>query len=113
MNGKRIGIASVFGLVCGFICLALGHFLGKAEVTLPWVLSGLVNRTVMGFAIGTSGVKGNVFVRGAIYGIVLSVGPALASGFGADKIIPYCVAGTIYGVLIDALTSKVFKADVA
>jgi hypothetical protein len=44
---------------------------------------------------------------------VLSVGPALASGFGADKFIPYCVAGTIYGVLIDALTSKAFKADVA
>jgi hypothetical protein len=113
MNTKRIAIAAVFGLVCGCICLALGHFLGKAEVTLLWVLSGLVNRTAMGFAIGTSGVKGNVFVRGAIYGLVLSVGPALASGFGADKFIPYCVAGTIYGVLIDALTSKVFKADVA
>jgi hypothetical protein len=112
MNNKRLLIASVLGFVCGIICLALGHFAGGAEVTLLWVLSGLFNRTLMGFVIGTTGVKGNPFLRGAIYGILMSVGPALAAGFPADKFIPYCVAGTVYGVLIDALTSKAFKADV-
>ncbi len=96
--------------LCLLVALALA---GGTAWSAGFIASGLVNRTMMGFVIGTSGVKGNVFVRGAIYGILMSVGPALAGGFGPDKFIPYCVAGTIYGILIDTLTSKVFKADVA
>jgi hypothetical protein len=113
MNNKRIVIACIFGFICGVICLLLGHFAGGTAFSVLFVASGLVNRTMMGFVIGTSGVKGSPFIRGPIYGILMSVGPALASGFAADKFIPYCVAGTLYGLLIDAMTSKVFKADVA
>jgi hypothetical protein len=112
MNTKRIVIASIFGFICGIICLLLGHFAGGAAVTGLWVASGLTNRTMMGFVIGTAGVKGSPFVRGPIFGVLMSVGPALASGFGPDKFIPYMVAGTIYGLFIDAMTSKVFKANV-
>ena len=113
MNTKRIVIASIFGFICGIICLLLGHFAGGAAVTGLWIASGLVNRTMMGFVIGATGVKGSPFVRGPIWGALMSVGPALASGFGADKFVPYMVAGTLYGLLIDAMTTKVFKADVA
>jgi hypothetical protein len=113
MNNKRIGIASLWGLVCGVICLLLGHFAGGTAWSAAFIASGLFNRTLMGFVIGGTGVKGNPFLRGAIYGILMSVGPALAAGFSPDKFIPYCVAGTIYGVLIDGLTSKAFKANVA
>lgn len=113
MNNKRIVPAVGLGFVCGIICLLLGHFAGGTPISVLFILSGLVNRTLMGFVIGTTGVKANPFVRGAIWGILMSLGPALAAGFPPDKFIPYCVAGTIYGLLIDSVTTKVFKADVA
>jgi hypothetical protein len=112
MNTKRIAIATVLGLVCGVICLCLGHYAGGSPWSVLFVASGLVNRGMMGFVIGATGVRGNAFLRGAIWGALMSIGPALASGFGPDKFVPYMVAGTIYGLLIDALTSKAFKADV-
>jgi len=112
MNNKRIGIATALGFVCGIICLLLGHFAGGTPWSIAFIVGGLVNRSMMGFVIGTTGVKSNPWLRGAIWGILMSVGPAIASGFGPDKFIPYCVAGTIYGILIDGLTSKVFKAPV-
>ncbi len=110
MNNKRILIACALGFTFGIICLLLDRFAGTGRISIP---SGLFNRTLMGFVIGTTGLKGNAWLRGGIYGLLMSVGPALAGAFAPPTLIPYCVAGTIYGVLIDGLTSKAFKAGIA
>ncbi len=110
MNTKRIVIASALGFMFGIICLMLDRFVGTGRISIP---SALFNRTLMGSVIGTTGVTANAWLRGGIYGLLLSVGPALAGAFAPPTLVPYCVAGTIYGVLIDGLTSQAFKARVA
>jgi len=112
MNGKRIGLATVFGFCCGIICLMLGHFLGGTPWGPAFILAGLANRTMMGVVIGVCSLKMNPFLRGPLFGLLMSVGPGLAL-WQPDKTVPYLVAGTIYGLLIDALTTKAFKADVS
>ena len=110
--GKRIGLATLFGFFCALICLALGHWAGKTPWSVPFIAAGIANRTMMGVVIGVCGVKMNPFLRGPLFGLLMSLGPGIAL-YAPDKTIPYLVAGTIYGLLIDALTSKAFKADVA
>ncbi len=109
---KRIVIATVFGLVCGVICLMLGHFAAGTPWSPAFILAGLANRGMMGFVIGIAALRMSPFLRGPLLGRLMSLGPALAF-WTPDKTVPYLVAGTIYGLLIDALTSKAFKADVA
>jgi hypothetical protein len=53
---KRIVIATLFGLVAGVLCASgafYGHMLRFSVVTLLFIL---LNRAVMGFAIGVSGL---------------------------------------------------------
>jgi hypothetical protein len=109
---KRVMLATILGLVCGVICLLLGHYAGGTEWSVPFVLSGLANRGMMGVVIGVAAVKMSPFLRGPMFGLLMSLGPAIAL-YTPDKTVPYIVAGTIYGFLIDVLTSKAFKADVA
>ncbi len=108
---KRLMLATLFGFICALICLMLGHYAGGTEWSLPFVLSGIANRTMMGVVIGVLGWKASPFLRGPLFGLLMSLGPGLAF-WTPDKTGPYIVAGTIYGLLIDALTTKVFKADV-
>ena len=110
MLAKRMIIASILGAVCGVICLMLGHFAAKAEFTVVFIAGGMFNRTLMGFVIGMTSFRLTPFVRGPILGLLMSVGPAIAMPM--ENAIPYCVAGTVYGFLIDVLTSKAFKANV-
>ena len=68
---KRIAIATLFGLVAGVICATLafyGGLLKFSAVTLAWVL---LNRAVMGFAIGTSALKLRWAWNGIVMGLVV------------------------------------------
>jgi hypothetical protein len=107
---KRLILALIFGFICGLICLALGHFAGGAELTPRFIAGGLFNRTLMGLVIGLIAWKYTPYVRGPLFGLIMSIGPAIGM---TQNQVPYLVAGMIYGFLIDVLTSKVFKADVA
>ena len=108
---KRVMVATVFGLVFGVVCLLLGHFAGGTAWSVSFVLAGLANRGMMGFVIGVTALRFSPYLRGAMFGLLMSLGPAFAF-WTPDKTVPYLVAGTIYGFLTDVLTSKVFKADV-
>ncbi len=110
--GKRVGLATLFGFICALICLALGHWAGKTPWSVPFIAAGIANRTVMGIVIGVCAWKASPFLRGPLFGLLMSLGPGIAF-YTPDKTVPYLVAGTIYGLLIDVLTTKAFKADVA
>ena len=109
---KRVVSATILGIICGVICINLGHFLGGTEWSVPFVLAGLANRGMMGVVIGVIGWKASPFLRGPLFGLLMSLGPAIAF-WTPDKTAPYLIVGTLYGFLIDVLTTKVFKADVA
>jgi hypothetical protein len=108
---KRVMVATMFGLIFGVVCLLLGHYAGKTPWSAAFVLSGLANRGMMGFVIGVTALRINPYARGALFGLLMSLGPGLAF-WTPDKTVPYLLAGTIYGFLTDVLTTKVFKADV-
>ncbi len=109
---KRITIAILFGLVAGLICASgafYGHILKFSVVTLIWVL---LNRVVMGFAIGISGLRVHWAWNGAIVGLVvgaifsyslfMNLGPVLVP-------LVNLFVNALFGLMIEFFTTKVFK----
>lgn len=104
---KRVAIATVLGFICGIICMLLGKFVGGAVLTPIFIAGGLFNRTLMGFVIGATNLKMPAYVRGALWGLLISIGWAIQL---KANVIPFLVAGIIYGILIDVITTKYSKA---
>ncbi len=110
---KRIIIAIIFGLFAGVIC-ASGAFLGGilpfTAANLIWVL---LNRAVMGFAIGASGLPlrwaWNGVVMGLVVGSVFSYSLYVNRG---DVMLPLvnALVNGLFGLMIEFFTSVVFKA---
>jgi hypothetical protein len=109
---KRVGIATLFGLVAGVICATVassGHLVKLTTVTLAWIL---LNRTVMGFAIGASGLRLRWAWNGILMGVV--VGSIFSYYFFMDlgllKIALLSPIGNaMFGLLIEFFTTVIFK----
>jgi hypothetical protein len=108
---KRIAIATLFGLVAGVICVMLtssAHLLKITAVTLVWIL---LNRTVMGFVIGTSALKlhwaWNGIVMGLVVGSIFSY--FLFMNLGAKMLLITPIGNMIFGLMIEFFTTVVFK----
>jgi hypothetical protein len=109
---KRIAIAILFGLVAGVLCATGGFYGGMMKfsvVTLVWVL---LNRAVMGFAIGASGLKlhwaWNGIVMGLAVGSIFSYSLFMNGGLGILPLVNFFVNG-LFGLMIEFFTTKVFK----
>lgn len=110
---KRIIIATLFGLVAGVLCAAAGiygGFLKFTAVNVAWVL---LNRGVMGFAIGTSGLKlhwaWNGVVMGLVVGSIFSYSLFMNMGLGTLPLANLLIGNPIFGLLIEFFTTVVFK----
>jgi hypothetical protein len=108
---KRIVIATLFGLVAGVICVTLtssAHLLKITAVTLVWIL---LNRTVMGFVIGTSALKlhwaWNGIVMGLVVGSIFSY--FLFMNLGVKMLLITPIGNMIFGLMIEFFTTVVFK----
>jgi hypothetical protein len=109
---KRIAVACLFGLVAGAICASgafYGHLLKYSVVMLVFVL---LNRVVMGFAIGISGLRlrwgWNGIVVGMAVGSIFSYFMFLTNGPGPLPVVNFFVNG-IFGLMIEFFTTVVFK----
>ena len=109
---KRIVVATLFGLVAGCICAAgafYGHMLKFSVITLVFVL---LNRAVMGFAIGVSGLKlrwaWNGIFLGIAVGSIFSYYLFMNMGPGPMPVVNFFVNG-IFGLMIEFFTTVVFK----
>ncbi len=110
---KRIMVASFFGLIMGAVC-ATGAFSAKllsfSAVTLVWIL---LNRAVMGFVIGVSGLKLHWAVNGIVMGLavgsIFSFFMFMTIGSPVVPILNFFVNG-IFGLIIEFFTTVVFKA---
>jgi hypothetical protein len=121
MNTKRVIIASVMGLVCGFICLGLIASSGS-EIAWPIVAQVLSARTLIGIAIGLSCFTiGHFTLHGMIMGLIFGLPLAFSGLMAPDSpeyskemmFISTVVIGMIYGLLIEFVTSGIFKAKAA
>jgi hypothetical protein len=111
--GKRIAVATIFGLICGVICMMLAS--SDAPLPLAIKLQILASRTLIGFAIGISALKMKWWLHGPLMGLIFSL-PLGFSGLMAVGYNPIwmisatLVLGIIYGFIIELFTTLVFKA---
>jgi hypothetical protein len=118
INKKRLTIATLGGLACGFICFGLASG-GPGELPLPVALQIIASRTLIGFTIGVSLLKlAHWSVHGIVMGLLISL-PLAFSGLMAPENPEFSktsmfawtiVLGMIYGFLIELVTSVLFKA---
>ena len=109
---KRIFVAIIFGLLAGAFCASMSFYAGILKfsvVTLIWVL---LNRVVMGFAIGASGLKlhwaWNGIVMGMAVGSIFSYFLFMNGGAEPLPVINFFANG-VFGLLIEFFTTVVFK----
>jgi hypothetical protein len=109
---KRIMIATLFGLFAGGLCATAafgGGFLKFTPVNLVWIL---LNRAVMGFAIGMSGLKlrwaWNGIVMGLVVGSIFSYFLFMKLGLGMLPPVN-AVANGLFGLMVEFFTTVVFK----
>jgi hypothetical protein len=115
---KRIIIATLSGVLFGFVCFTLASS-GPEKLALPLALQIITSRTLIGFAIGISCISlGHWSIHGLVMGLIFSL-PLAFSGLMAPETAGYNMAsmfiwtvilGMVYGLLIELITSVLFKA---
>ncbi len=111
MSKKRILICLSGGVICAAIC-SIGMKFSRPDIASTVILmSGIGNRILMGFVIGISRWKINYLIHGAIIGLVVTLSISIGLLFqDLNAFMMYTVAGIIYGILIELLATKIFKA---
>lgn len=119
-KSKRIIIATLSGVLFGFVCFGLASS-GPSPLPWPVAVQIILSRTLIGFAIGISATSfGHWSVNGLIFGLIFSL-PLAFSGLMAEEnpefshttmFIWTIGLGMIYGVLIEAITTGLFKASI-
>jgi hypothetical protein len=117
---KRVVIATLSGVLCGFICLGLAS---RAPGPLAWPIAVQIvtSRTLIGFVIGINALSfGHWAVHGMAMGLIFSVPLAFSglmapqgAGFSKVSIFVFTLLlGMVYGLLIELITSLLFKARI-
>lgn len=120
-QAKRFFVATLSGVLFGFVCFGLAS---SGPEPLPWpvALQIILSRTLIGVAIGLSRFTfGHWTIHGLVLGLLFSL-PLAFGGYMApdnpqiskDVMFIWTVAlGMIYGLLIELITSVLFKAKLA
>lgn len=118
MSAKRLSIASLCGLLFGFVCFGLAS---SSPSGLPWPVAVqiITSRFLIGFGIGISWLRlGHWSIHGLVIGLLFSL-PLAFSGLMAPDSPTYdrtgvfvwtIILGMIYGLLTELITSVLFKA---
>jgi hypothetical protein len=115
---KRMVVATLSGVLFGFVCLGLAS---SSPGTLPWpaAVQIVVSRTLIGFAIGISTLSlGHWAIHGLVMGMLFSLPLAFSGLMAPDSAeisktaiwVWTVVLGMIYGLLIEVITSILFRA---
>jgi hypothetical protein len=111
VSGKRVFWATVLGLIAGILCYLMSR--GSVDPYPAWMaIITVLNRTLIGFVIGVSCLRGHWAAHGIFWGLLISLLmaiPALGDG-SIQGFFLVMIAGAIWGFLIELFTSKVFKA---
>jgi hypothetical protein len=112
LTAKRVIIATICGVIFGFVCLSLAASNPDpaGSLTLSVKLNIVLSRTLLGFMIGISALRLNWWLHGIVLGIISSIPMAVAVMDQGAIMIGTFVMGIIYGVLTELITSVLFKA---
>jgi len=105
---RRLGISTLLGIVMGLLCWMGG---AKAGVVFTggMVTGTILNRVFIGFVIGISALTWQYLAHGAVIGVIGSL-PMAAFAPNTRGFVMIIVAGAIWGLLIELITTKVFRA---
>ena len=115
-RGLRIAAATILGAVAGIVCWQLGKSSGKITFDTAMTLGVIANRTLLGFIIGISGLKGlNYLLHGVIIGLIATIPMSIYPLAGGDwsSFLLLEVAGAVYGLVIELVVTKLLKAPMA
>ena len=117
MKTKRLLIATIFGVVFGFVCFGFAAS-GNAEMSVTLAIQIIVSRTLIGFAIGISRFGfGHWSIHGLLMGLIFSI-PGAFGVLMMPENQEFCnlwmffatiIMGMIYGFLIELITTVFFK----
>ena len=112
LTAKRVIITTICGLIFGFVCLGLAISNPDPAGTLTWAIKVniVLSRTLLGFMLGISALRLNWWLHGIVLGIISSIPMAVPIVDQTGIMIGTFVMGIIYGVLIELITSVLFKA---
>ena len=109
---KRIAIATLFGVGAGVICGTLLFTFGIMKFSVVTLVFVLLNRAVMGFAIGISRLTvhwaWNGIAVGLVVGSIFSYFLFMSLGAGALPVINFLVNG-LFGSIVEFFTTVVCK----
>ncbi len=105
---KRLGISTFLGVIAGLLCW-MGGVKSGVVFTGAMVAGAILNRAFIGFVIGISALPWNYLVHGAVIGVLGSL-PMAAFSPNTRGFVMITLFGAIWGLLIELVTTKVFKA---
>lgn len=105
---KRLAGTTTLGIVAGVLCWQGGQSAGIAYT--PALVAGtILNRAFIGFVIGISALPIHHLAHGVLIGVLGSLPMAVFSP-NVQGAVVLTVYGALWGLLIEAITTKVFKA---
>ncbi len=112
ITAKRLIIATLCGFLCGLFCLALAS--SNPDPASPLStgikLSIVFSRTLLGFTIGISALRMRWWLHGMMLGAITSIPMAFPMLGQTGIFVGTFVMGVIYGLLIELVTTVLFKA---
>jgi hypothetical protein len=115
---KRVTVATLSGVLFGFVCYGLAS-MGSEGLAWPVAVQIIASRTLIGFAIGISCLTVvHWSLHGLLMGVIFSIplafsglmAPASADYSTTEMFVWTIVLGMVYGLLIEVITSAIFKA---
>ena len=117
LSGKRVVIATILGLIFGVVAYLLARPMApEGGIPGTGIVTLILGRGMIGFAIGISACRIGWWLHGIIIGLIFSLPMAFGAvwtGFGWTGLVGTLVLGIVFGFLIELITSVVFKAPVS
>lgn len=111
LTSKRVLLATLFGLIFGIVCMLLASAKPDSPPMAANIKLNLVmSRMLTGFMIGISALRLKWYLHGIILGAIGSIPMAVATISDPTIAVSSVVMGIVYGILIELLTSIVFKS---
>lgn len=115
MYPKRLRACLLGGAISAVICFIGGQVIhGWPAITWQLLAAAVANRLLLGFVIGISAWHINYLLHGAVLGLLVSLTASI--GFlsaGPVDFLLYTGAGVLYGLFIEFLATRSFKAPMA
>ncbi len=110
LTTKRVLIATICGLIFGFVCMWLASCDPDKPISDAIKWSIVIGRTLLGFTIGISALRLSWWLHGIVIGFIVSIPMAVPIIDDINIAIATVVMGMIYGFLTELITSILFKS---